>query len=756
MKLKNSFIVVMLLVNIAIMAQTSVVGVVIDKNTKQPIAYALVKSVTGKSTYTITDINGKFEITIIDNSDLEVSHLGYKTVIQTLTNNAVISLEEKPVSLENIIVNANPLQDISHSVVINNRFKKVSQPRSVGDLFKDIKGFGIQKRGAFNAEPVFRAFRYEELNILFDGGMKTVGAGPNRMDPVTTHIIPEEIEKIEIVKGPFTVRFGQNFGGIINLVLKTPNKEDFGFHGNVESGFESNGSNLTTRTSLQYASDKFDILLNGALRDFGNYKDGNSVSVPSEFNTKDYSIKTGFNFSNKQRLQFSFRQNFAKNIKYAGLPMDAVYDESSLLGLNYKIKEVSKTIESITVNSYYTNVRHLMTNKYRPNIMMVEAFTKVYATTYGGKIELLISPNAKSLIFAGADAYLIERNGNRKRKVKIMNGTVLPMPMNFVDKVWQDAKVNDYGLFAEGKYYLSPLLTFTSGLRLDLINASISDVSEDFLALYDGSIQNASEENFSGNIGLKYKTQTFQSQIAFGRGVRTASMIERYINHFNIGIDPYEYVGNPNLRPEINNQIEISFSKVQKNLKVGGSLFYSFITDFITAKADQSIPRKFMPTTPPIVAKRFINVKKAFQTGFEFDLNYALSHVLRFKTELSYTYAKNEDFNEPLPQIMPLTSRLNLAYEKKNYWFNIETRMVAMQNRISDTFSERVTPGYILLNFRSGIKFKNKLQIGAAALNILDKSYVAHLNFSFKNSDLLSGRILEPGRNFTVYLNYKF
>jgi len=90
---------------------------------------------------------------------------------------------------------------------------------------------------------------------------------------------------------------------------------------------------------------------------------------------------------------------------------------------------------------------------------------------------------------------------------------------------------------------------------------------------------------------------------------------------------------------------------------------------------------------------------------------------------------------------MPLTSRFNLEYQKKNCWFNIETKIVASQNRISTTFLETATPGYILFNFRTGIKLKNKFEIGAAVLNILDKSYVSHLNFSFKNVNILSGRI---------------
>ena len=95
-------------------------------------------------------------------------------------------------------------------------------------------------------------FKYEQLNVQYDGGMKVLNACPNRMDPITTHVIPEEIEKIEIVKGPFTVRFGQNFGGIINLVSKKPSSDNLGFHGSVEGGFETNGNNFVNGVSLFY------------------------------------------------------------------------------------------------------------------------------------------------------------------------------------------------------------------------------------------------------------------------------------------------------------------------------------------------------------------------------------------------------------------------------------------------------------------------------------------------------------------------
>ena len=59
-------------------------------------------------------------------------------------------------------------------------------------------------------------------------------------------------------------------------------------------------------------------------------------------------------------------------------------------------------------------------------------------------------------------------------------------------------------------------------------------------------------------------------------------------------------------------------------------------------------------------------------------------------------------------------------------------------------------------DFRVGYEPVLSLSVGAAVLNILDTTYYEHLNFSYKNSNSLSGEIYEPGRNFTVYIKYRF
>ncbi|WP_298370453.1 TonB-dependent receptor [uncultured Lutibacter sp.] len=730
-------------------------GKIINKNNKNVIEFASIKSLTSH-VETISNNRGEFAIEGKINEEVEVSCVGFKTKIVKLKQHITIELEQTQIELNEIVVEANPLNNLSQSVVINDTEKRISQPRSVGHLFKEISGFGIAKRGAYASEPVFRSFKYEQLNIQYDGGFKMLNACPNRMDPITTHVIPEEIEKIEIVKGPFTVRFGQNFGGIINLVGKSSEKGKKGLSGSVEGGYETNGGNLVSGASVLYVANKVDIHFTGSYREFGDYDDGNGEEVPSSFRTTDYSLKIGVNPNENQRLQATWRQSFGRDIEHAGLPMDSPYDDSFLAGLDYKWKNISEKIENFNTKVFYSYVDHLMTNGNRPNFNMVDAQSPVEVTTYGGKAELVLTPSIKSKLFVGIDANNIRRDGSRTRIVKMANGAVLPQPKIFIDKIWQDSELNDFGVFAEGKFALANKLTLTTGIRADFIKAVIKDPADDFLALNNGEIDDATETNISGNASIRFQNNGFQAQLALGRGIRTANMIERFINHFSVGVDPYEYVGNPNLKPEINNQIELSFNKKLNSVQIGASVFYSFLEDYIVPVVNSSIPRKFMPSTPPVVAKQFVNIDKASQTGLEFNLNYRATEKLLFTSNLSYTYAKNKDLNEPLAQIPPFMAILGAKFENKNYWFSLTNRLVAKQSRVSNSFMEQETAGFGTLDFRAGIEpFKN-LSLGVAILNIFDKTYYEHLNFSYSNSNTLSGRIYEPGRNFTTYLKYKF
>jgi len=759
--MKNILSIVLLLMltsTILVAQKTNITGKIINKKTQEPITNAVIKIIDTPN-YAVSNEAGIFTINTIENVAIEITHLSFITQKTTLSNDNIITMVEKPISLNEIIIKADPLQDISHSVVVIDKVKKGSQPRNITDLFNDIPGFSIQKRGATATEPSLRAFKYEQMNIKYDGGMKMVHACPNRMDPITAHVIPEEVQKIEVVKGPFTVRFGQNFGGIVNLITNASTPEKLGISGSVQAGYETNGENLVARAEVVYAKEKYDITVNTERRDFGNYTDGKDTETSAGFETNSYSVKAGYSPKKNQRLQLDWRQKFGKNIMHAGLPMDSPKDDSYMAGLDYKITSVSEKIKSISAKGYYSFVDHLMTNGYanddntRPNYPMIDARTPVTSNTMGGKFEVGITPSKKLLIYAGFDADIIKRDGNKTVVIKAMNGMPLPTPIIKKIKVWQDATVEDYGIFAEANYRISKKVTATVGARTDFVNSSIKDPSQKFMNLYGGEIDDISDVVIGGNIALKYRKNGLQLEAAFGRGTRTPSMTERYIHRFTIGADGRKYIGNPNLESEINHQLEISIAKKINKVKMGMSVFYSKMNNYITAKLNPNFTSMAMNAVAP---RQFVNVD-ANQYGLDAFLSYKVIENLSFNSNISITEAYNETFHESLAQIAPLSIHLGLKYEKETYWADLRTKFVAAQTHFSPSFNETATPAYRTVDLRLGYKPTKKISLGASIINIFDEAYYNHLNFTIKNAAQNNGeRIYEVGRNFSVYAIYNF
>ena len=671
----------------------------------------------------------------------------------------------KVTPLKEVIVSGDIRKDPAQVIIKLDYQNKVVQPKNSGQLFEDINGFSLIKRGNYAVEPNFRASQYEQLNIQYDGGTKAYHACPNRMDPITTLVNPEEVTRIEIIKGPFSVRYGTNFGGVINMVTQTGTLANKKIQGSISSGYESNGNSSVNMINLMSRINKFYIAGNVSYRDYGNYEDGNQNEIPSSFRNTGYGLKMGYDFNKKNSLQASFRQNFGRDVLHAGLPMDTDKDDSTIGSLDYKLTSSNNYFKGLHAKVYYSFVDHIMSNYKRPSFTNSEAIALVDATTFGGKLESEWNLGTNWKLFGGTDFVSLSREGNRNRLVKrnIM-GVLLPTPLAFEDKIWQDSYTNTLGTFLEARYFITEKASLTLGSRLDFVSSNAEDLDPTFAALYP-NLDKRNETNYSGNISFKQYLPNHKTvEISFGRGSRSASIEERFIAFFNIGRDPYEYVGNPNLKAEVNNQFEISFNgkkyfeaKTINQINYGIATYYSIYENYILGVVDETLIRKYNPTTPPIHPKVFRNIDSAMKTGFETYLDVKLYNNFNFLTELAYVYTENKDFNENLPLTPPLQTRFKLGYETEKFWASVQYNLTARQPKISQSFDEIATPGYEVMDIKAGFSPLKNLSIGGAVLNVFDQYYNNHLTFAFNNQpDFGRTPITEPGRNFTLFVNYKF
>ncbi len=568
-----------------------------------------------------------------------------------------------------------------------------------------------------------------------------------------------------MVKGPYTFRYGPTFGGLVNLVTHDVEKGQKGYHGRVEFGDETNGNSITTLVNVKLVEEKYDFNTNFGYRNFGNYEDGNGIEVPSSFKSTDYGLQMGYNLGEKQRLQMEFRQSFGRDVLHAGLPMDTEEDNSTVLSLDYKWEDLGGALKALSSKVYYSGVDHIMTNELRPSFMRTEAVSTVDADTFGGRVELEWIPATDFKLFTGIDAFAVGRQGERNRLVKMnMNGDPLAVPMEFTDDIWQDSRIEDYGLFVEGQYPISDKLLLKGGVRYDLVLSESGSPDEDFLALYP-ELDSRTENNISATVSMKYGiTKNLLLEFAYGRGVRSANMIERFINHFNVGQDPFEHVGNPFLEAEVNNQFEVGVkgkvdleSPFVEQFQYGASTYYSLYENYIAPLIDETLQRKYMPMAQPQEVKRFVNLDDAYKTGFEVFGAIQFLNDFNFKTEVAYVYTKNQNLDEALPLTPPLVTRFNLGFEKEKIWAKGTYTLTSEQTDIATSFGEQITPGYGVLDLRFGAKPFKHVNLGMAALNIFDKAYNNHLNFSFVNqADFGRVPINDPGRNLSFFIQYTF
>ena len=87
-------------------------------------------------------------------------------------------------------------------------------------------------------------------------------ACPNRMDPPTSQMAPNMLERIEILKGPHALRFGTGFGATINFI---PTELNFSNtiqpYGRISSSYESNGQIPRTETQFGVTGQNYDLSL---------------------------------------------------------------------------------------------------------------------------------------------------------------------------------------------------------------------------------------------------------------------------------------------------------------------------------------------------------------------------------------------------------------------------------------------------------------------------------------------------------------
>ncbi|SEG35586.1 TonB-dependent receptor [Algoriphagus boritolerans] len=423
--------------------------------------------------------------------------------------------------------------------------------------------------------------------------------------------------------------------------------------------------------------------------------------------------------------------------------MDLRTDDTWMGSLKHSRTFTGKPLTQWTNSIYFTRVDHLMDNLLREPRMM-DAATPVITQNWGFRSEGEWK-FAQGKLFAGVDFKEESADGIRTRTI-----TAGPMAGKvFQDNLWQDSQIRKTGLFAN---YLIPVggTVISASGRLEVNQAVSNNPAEEFAQLH--SEAKSTQLNPGISIGAQRDLGRAFSLGLWAASVRrSGSLLERYINYLAVGVDPWELVGDPQIKPETNNELDLVLGYSREKISLELTLFGSYMTDYITSVKTELKPR--LASSPGV--RQYLNVDEAMKTGFELNFKQQLSTQLSQTLGVAYTYGKDLILDAPLPEIAPL----DLRYGVRGQFFQgklqsgINLRHVLTQERISEAFGEGKTPGFTLLDLDASFPIGKMLLIKGGVQNILSETYYEHLTRPIGTNKTL---MYAPGRNYFLMVSFKF
>ncbi len=652
-------------------------------------------------------------------------------------------------TLDTLVVTAAAPRSALHWVT-DPRLPRQPVPASDGaDYLKTVPGFAAVRNGGTNGDPVLRGMFGSRLNILSNDG-NLIGACPSRMDNPLSYISPETYDRLTIIKGPQSVRWGAGASaGTIRLERDTPRFDT--------AGLRAEGSALAgSRNRNDQVLDLTAGMPQGYVRASGNrsesddYHDGRGQVVPSKWRKWNGDVAVGWTPDPDTLLEISAGAGDAI-ARYAGRGMDGAMFKRTSHAARFEKRNLPGAWDRIDANVYDNVADHVMDNYTlrTPNpasSMPMPMASNVDRRTRGGRVSAEWRWQDVAVV-AGVDA---EDSRHRGRNA-MGRGAYRALPKT------TDAQFRRQGVFSEMTLGADTGKRWISGLRID--RARVHDLRRSLgsgmMAVPNPSFD-ARRQQWLGS-GFVRHERDLQGGLTWYAGLGRSARMPDYWELFSPNQGPQGAVNAfTAIAPERTTQLDIGLQFRTAQLQAWVSAYAGRLDDYILFTYRDG---GMMGST-----SQADNVQARI-AGAEAGASWQMAEQWLLGGSLAYAWGENRDTGRPLPQMPPLEARLNLEWQGQDWSAGALLRGVTAQHRVAPGQGNVVardlgpSAGFATLALNAAYRVTPALRVSAGVDNVFDRYYSEHLNlagsadFGFPAEPV---RIAEPGRTAWLKLDYRY
>ncbi len=590
-----------------------------------------------------------------------------------------------------------------------------------GSYLASIPGFAVSRKGGTSGDPELRGLGGSRLAILLDDDLILGGCG-GRMDPPTAYAYPQAFDRIEVRKGPQTVRYGANPAGTVRFERDAPVFDAdggvTGFAGITVGRFDR----FDLITDVATGSEQGYIRGIGTLSDQADYKDGDGNTVHSQYSRWSGTGILGWRPDADTLVELTLDRSDAE-AAYDDRGMDGTQFERTGYSLALTRERITPWLDQVEARVFYNEIDHVMDNyslREPPNMPMVSYPDRV---TTGARIAADFALPGDMLLHAG-----IEHQRNRHRGNRLMGMDAF---------VWRDvprqdtARFRDTGVFAELEYPFSDSQRLVTGLRVDRSRADAQDADG-----FGGAGPGEHDRTHQTSGFLRYEEDLHAAPISWhvglGRAERAADFWERR-RVFDLDTE--------NLT-----QLDAGLQVHHGDLTGSVAVFYGQYDDYILIANEAPAARNVDATT----------------YGAEMDLAWAMNSRWTARASAAWVRSSNDTDGVPLAQTPPAEMTLALEYQSGGRFAGAQVRGVARQDRIHPgqgtiySLDQEETPGFATAAMYAGMEVSSGSRVMLGVDNLFDRTYSEHIQRGTADLGASTQPINEPGRTLWAKWTVEF
>jgi len=731
-------------------AQSKITGTLQNATTKAPVGFANVVLLTASDSSLVTgattDQNGRFTLAPVPAGiyTIRISMLGFQNkfipnvvvpantpevALGTVTlGTSATALEEVVVTTERELVE----YDLDKRVV--NVSKDINaQSGSVADVMQNVPSVTVDIDGNVSMRGS------SSVTILIDG--KRSALSNLTLDQIPANLI----ESVELITNPSAKYDPEGTSGIINLVLKKEKKPGFNGSASVTAGTYDN---YNASVNLNFRYDKWSITGGYDFRQ--RTRPGSSKSFTTNFYEEEDSVsyrqQEGDRTSTDLSHSVRFGADYYLSPKHT-ISASTIYRTGQDEGTNttwYRFLDEDRDL---------TNTRYRFTDEVEDE--QAFDFTLGYRQTFDRKgqeltADFVYNTNVDDEISTFREVRALNAAPELEETLVDDDNKEIVAQVDYVHPFSEDSQLetgfrSTYEQLDEDSHYFKQ--DDAGNFIYDLKQSNHFIYDEQVFALYTN--YNNKLGSFSYQLGLRaeqtltdseqltdssafennyfslfpsiFITRDFNddNKIQFSYSRRINRPRSRFLNPFEDLSDPFNVdFGNPELKPEYINSLELGYLRYWNNASFNSTVFYRHTSNeierFRTPTTITIVDEQGIEQEVPANRTTFINLSSNASYGFEFSLNYPITNwwtvngsLSGFRTQLSTTQSDTElssaQFSWNTRANSTMTIWKDLSIQLSAYY---RAPMADIQGRMDQMFSSDLALKKELFNEKASVSLR--------------------------------------------------